>query len=763
MRRLDKPKRLNEPVQRRVVAILRPSAADGAHQEFKLRELLKSLNGTAQSARTSWLFFVSFMAYLFVAVASVTHFDLLTNSGTKLPLLQIEIPLGSFFLVSPLLLILTHYGVLLHHAVLQRKARALNSSLSRAENGATRDHEIRLEISSYFFAQDEVGPRRSFILGTLLNAMALLTLNILPLLLLLYFQVTYLPAHDAAATWLHRAYVMVDVVVLTLIACSSITEWRLWGLFDQLSIKNPSFSIVSCVLAIFFSLCVATLPSGSFGYADLDDTMSSLLPTKVPFDRNGGRCVTSEAQRCAFWLTSFLFEQPVDYVSSRRPAFSRSLVVTEKAAVDPGNTTTPKLSLRGRDLRYATFDRSDLRNADLTAADMSGASLHGTDLRGAIFGCAVRGKKLSEWTDPSGARRSTWEDDETCASLQGANLNEAKLSDKSINRALVSRSLLTDIDFTGFDLRGVDFSNASLSRSKLAKANLSSATLSGANLTSVQAEAASFYGANLRGADLSSANMSAGIFTNADLSGADLSGAVLVGSDLRQATFFGANLTHIRIWGAAPPNQKAFALAVLTELNMAQPTELQLTTIREIATSAGSFPIDEDSALPVYNTELLSPQAWTNSDDEKAWLALSNYPAPSDKSAKRKLGNYLGELGCANRSVLNGILTTHLLPPSYSVYDYSVLHDVVRPEGISQQDLATEERPSPAVSKVKRKWTKYYEHGELVTAFIERLQEKDCTKQLDRPNSIIRQLKAVASNAKLGDDSADLRIVVFEP
>ena len=35
-----------------------------------------------------------------------------------------------------------------------------------------------------------------------------------PVLVLLYFQVAFLPRHDAAVTWAHRIYLMADVFLL---------------------------------------------------------------------------------------------------------------------------------------------------------------------------------------------------------------------------------------------------------------------------------------------------------------------------------------------------------------------------------------------------------------------------------------------------------------------------------------------------------------------------------------------------------------------
>jgi hypothetical protein len=159
------------------------------------RELLKALNGTSQSARTSWLSFVTLMAFLLIAVTSVTHADLLLNTPVKLPMLQIEVGLRGFFVVAPVMFILVHFGVLLHHAMLRQKAVALNALLEEDEKAAPVQH-LRLEVSSYFFAQGLSGPKRSGVLYLLIRAMSILTLGLLPLCLLLAFQIAFLSAHD---------------------------------------------------------------------------------------------------------------------------------------------------------------------------------------------------------------------------------------------------------------------------------------------------------------------------------------------------------------------------------------------------------------------------------------------------------------------------------------------------------------------------------------------------------------------------------------
>ena len=91
--------------------------------------------------------------------------------------------------------------------------------------------------------------------------------------------------------------------------------------------------------------------------------------------------------RTAFWPTAYLFEGNVNYVTGEATSlFSRNLVVTDtdltSSSKNPDDQT--RLGLRGRDLRFATLDRSNLSRADLTGANLAQSHLTETDLREAF-------------------------------------------------------------------------------------------------------------------------------------------------------------------------------------------------------------------------------------------------------------------------------------------------------------------------------------------------------------------------------------------
>ena len=65
--------------------------------------LLEAVNRSSDTAHTAWLIFIGIMAYLMIAVAGVTHTNLLLETPVSLPILQVDIPLTQFFQIAPII------------------------------------------------------------------------------------------------------------------------------------------------------------------------------------------------------------------------------------------------------------------------------------------------------------------------------------------------------------------------------------------------------------------------------------------------------------------------------------------------------------------------------------------------------------------------------------------------------------------------------------------------------------------------------------
>ncbi len=408
--------------------------------EATFAELARDVNSASAAARNSWIFFMALIAYFFIALAGITHRDLLLATPVRLPLLDVDIGLTAFFLFGPLLLLLIHFGILQQHAMLARKALDLHARVARFEGASNfRAHRVRVQLHSYFYSQLVAGPFRSRMFAAFLSFMTWGSLVILPILLLLDFQVTFLPFHDLTITWAQRIYLVLDLMLVTIFGIYMRYPGASFvrGFGANMARRPWTFllSTVICLAAIFFAFAVATVPDER-----MDRIMAAIPQTRtaVPLGEESGR-----KTRAAFWPTALLFDGAVDLLSGRPTSlFGRNLVVTDADLVRDSEVSVGEtsMSLRRRDLRYGTFDRSDFHQADLTGALLTKASLREVNLMD------IKAQKTS---------------------LQDADLWRAQF--------------ITDVS-PGHPVKGSDLRDADLRRADLRQANLQGAEMTGAFL-----------------------------------------------------------------------------------------------------------------------------------------------------------------------------------------------------------------------------------------------------------------------------------------
>ncbi|HJZ42204.1 MAG TPA: pentapeptide repeat-containing protein, partial [Hyphomicrobiaceae bacterium] len=419
--------------------------------------LLEAVNRSSDSANTAWLIYIGLMSYLLVTVAGITHKDLLLNSDIPLPILQVKIELTRFFLFAPILLVLIHIGVICQLVLVARKTLEFAAAVRLLETTDQRTHPLRLELDNFFFVQALAGPERSPIVGFVLHAMSWLTLVVMPVALLAYVQVVFLPYHDPAITWVHRAALLSDIAFMMLVGVFLLhIETSFLRALLHTSIYHPlSFLLTAGLLATVAagSLFVATIPGEGIG-----------------------RQADGDGQGVMFGYALPVGTEPVFGL------FRRSLVVTDTDLVVDKDVTPgePSLNLRGRDLRFARLDRTDLHQADMTGANLDGASFVGADLRSVWMGCADLAEMLL--TD---SRRAA-----NCASARATNFSKARLSEARMAGADLTGARLDEAQLEGAQLAQARLSGATLTSARLDRADLSGAELSGANFLLVSLQGA---------------------------------------------------------------------------------------------------------------------------------------------------------------------------------------------------------------------------------------------------------------------------------
>jgi uncharacterized protein YjbI with pentapeptide repeats len=435
-------------------------------------------------------------------------------------------------------------------------------------------------------------------------------------------------------------------------------------------------------LLALFSLCVATLPdTPDSRWVPLDRWMTTIAgfreplpfcrPTKLlTIDETGKKkkewiqCPEDESTpRYAFYLTAYLFERGVNATTGKPDSWlgwSRNLIVTDE------KRETPR-TLRGRDLRYATLDRSNLKgvdlfdaqlqsvrfvetnlnaadlraarlqDADLSRADLEGADLRSAELQGAnLSGASLQNAKLSS----ADLRRANL----SGASLQGADLSSAILRDATLIKASLQDANLSRASLLGASLTWADLQGANIHEAGLQGADLFKSNLRGANLSEAALQAANFNMADLQGADLSQAHLQGAILANSTLRGVDLSGASLQGANLSGASLQGANLSWASIWKSIPPEKGSSP----TNGDSWDPVSFSRIIIRPLdkdgrealVTIGGSAKLISDRLAALLETE--DDETWKGSDGKKWWCELARQRAPDPA----KVGIYLGKVAC---------------------------------------------------------------------------------------------------------------------
>ncbi len=480
-----------------------PAGTDGlpdfAKKADDLEAIKKAVDDAASVGGGLWLSYLFVHFYLAIAAGAVTHADLFLENPVKLPFLNVELPLLAFFFLAPILFLFVHAYTLVHLVFLTDKAKRFDQALSEqigddSANVTDSDNPrvaaiagVRGQLPSNIFIQFLAGPRdrRTGSFGWLLRLIAWSTLAVAPILLLLLFQLQFLPFHLSWITWAHRLALVADLVLV-------------WWLWRKILLGRDSFAprplavwawratgALLTVLVVLFSWLVATFP----GEAEHD--------ILAKWDGTG-RAVS---------LRNRIFQSDVDETTGRRALFlSNTLVLTgfniyEGLKIDDPDKLKWRdfiFLARGRNLEGAIFNLAALPKVDFDGAELEGAALVDAQLQGASLKDArLQGAGLGD------------------AQLQGASLDDAQLQGASLQEAELEGASLERAQLQGAMLGYAQLQGAMLGDAQLQGAMLGAAELQGASLFRAQLQGASLFGAQLQGASLQWAALDA-----TDLSGA---------------------------------------------------------------------------------------------------------------------------------------------------------------------------------------------------------------------------------------------------
>jgi hypothetical protein len=393
-----------------------PSLVAGANDFDAFRA---SVVDAASVSGGLWFTYLGILFYLLIAIGSVTHKDLFLQSPIRLPFMNVDLPMTGFFSLGPLLFVVVHAYVLLHFVMLAGKIEDLDRVLITQIVDQEEQAKLRRQLPANIFIQLLAGPSevRDGLVGGCLWLIALISLVIGPVLLLMFFEVQFLPYHSGSVTWWQRIFVGIDLGLI----------WMFWPAIalrksDVEPMAPKRFRIARKIQHIGTISIMLILTVGS-------PTLVLLVATFRGEELRG----LVEVPGSDLLIDGKLNMKTLVPDSP----FSSRLILPRFDAVGQANVdSAAKLEyvpqtilVKGRNLQGINLKLADLRKANLIASDFTGGDLGSADLTNAQLDLANLINVQLDYVHLAGASMKN-------ANLTGANLNGAlELTQEQLNEA----------------------------------------------------------------------------------------------------------------------------------------------------------------------------------------------------------------------------------------------------------------------------------------------------------------------------------------
>lgn len=493
----------NQLAFRRII----PLSKGGRNNDSKeVDTLLTGLNRSSERLQTLWFTFLTLTVYLSISAWNTTDKMLFLESQLTLPLLNVPLPLVSFYILAPLSYMLIHFYMLLNLVLLARTAGVLEKCIEKIVTGDPHGDEIvRAKVENILFLQILVGDRseREGVNSIYLNAIAFLTIVVTPVLLLMMFQANFLPYHNEIVSWIHRSIIFIDLILICLLWPAYMNNWGRYKA-PTLRIRGIT-STLATTFIVFWCLGLAVYPD----------------------------------EHLYVWRANLLrlFELNDSNLTAEKASIPRLI-----ALLSPHNT----LDLRGEDLiNMATLNDIKDRNENhtylqrwlpvlsLSGRDLTGANLDFTDIRHVDFSYATLNRVRMNLSLVSQSN------------FRGASLKEASLVGAQVQRVAFSGTAMQNSNFWRADLRGSGLVDVDLSQ-----ANLEGAQLQGANVFRSILTASSLRNANMEGTLFRNSHLEGVFFDGSTIDGAVFDEIDLHASSFRKAKLKNTLIKNVIVWNS---------------------------------------------------------------------------------------------------------------------------------------------------------------------------------------------------------------------
>jgi len=196
-----------------------------------LNELRESANEAGKLVRAAYLTVLAVGTYLAIAIGSTTDLMLIKGADIKLPLIDVGLPIRGFYLIAPFLFVLLHLNLLVQIKILSGKLWDLDRCIRAQRWTRVQERLERRKVYSFLFSHYLIGDEDGIFTRFMLAAINTMSLIVLPVIILMWALIRFLPYHDDIVTWANRIAVIVDLTVVAIIWSSAMRRhltFRIW-------------------------------------------------------------------------------------------------------------------------------------------------------------------------------------------------------------------------------------------------------------------------------------------------------------------------------------------------------------------------------------------------------------------------------------------------------------------------------------------------------------------------------------------------------
>jgi len=363
------------PLEPRRRGTTRPAKKADTAVKPVLGDLRRSVDDSAKQLRTSFIWFVTVSMYFAVLVGTTTHEQLFIGQSIKIPVVDVTLPIDAVYLVSPIIYAVVLVSMLVQADGLGQILKFLEAELVRLPRDRRRIEAMTttdLAIVNLYLRTSD-----SHVITFLTWSIFVISFFVIPLTIMLLFQLNFLPYKHPWLTYFH----------MSLVATTTVVAVYFWFRFSPaLKLRGRGAWLGNILLVVLPATgAVLVLTSALI-----------LVPERSWIDSNVGDVTLADLR-----------------TKVKRSLDLRGLAIGEDSKV---------FSMNNRDYSNADFSGARLTNVELINPTLDGAEFQRAVLRKVRFMCSDN--TYGEFTDPD------------CSidvlDMSGAVLNEVRMEGFSI-------------------------------------------------------------------------------------------------------------------------------------------------------------------------------------------------------------------------------------------------------------------------------------------------------------------------------------------